>query len=101
MAVVSLSLYHTEGIQLNCSHRGIQLRDRLNNLVDCYPDICLKHYGTGLLRGIAIRNDVPVSSIALRLQQDGILVDTTVDNQIILQPSLGITSDKIDTWWTN
>jgi 4-aminobutyrate aminotransferase len=96
MAVASLSLYHTESIQINCSYRGVQLRDRLNNLVDCNPDICLKHYGTGLLRGIAIRNEIPVSSIALRLQQDGILVDTTVDNHIILQPSLGITSRKID-----
>ncbi len=81
-----------------CAHvqaMGIYLREKLSQLVDCYPDLCRSVRGMGLMNGLVLT--VPPRQVVDACFAKGLLVASAGSDVLRFVPPLVVEKQDIDT----
>ncbi|MEL7222567.1 MAG: ornithine--oxo-acid transaminase [Bacteroidota bacterium] len=99
VAMEALKVVKDEKLAENADVLGERFRERMQDLVERYPNVLTKVRGKGLLNAIVI-NDTPESktawNICLSLAEHGLLAKPTHGNIIRFAPPLVITAEQLE-----
>jgi len=99
VAMAALEVVRDEKLTQNARQLGNRFRERMQELVDRFPQVLSKVRGKGLLNAVVI-NDTPDSKTAwnmcVSLAEAGLLAKPTHGNIIRFAPPLVITEDQLE-----
>ncbi len=97
-ALTVLNTLEEDHILANVQARGEQLRQQLQGLVDRYPALFTEVRGWGLINGLEIRDDNPLTSIDLvkAVMQEGLLLAPAGPKVLRFVPPLIVTEAEIN-----
>ncbi|MDV3348500.1 aspartate aminotransferase family protein [Leptolyngbyaceae cyanobacterium CCMR0082] len=98
VALAVCQTLESENLMANASARGQQLRQGLLKLVDAYPELFEQARGWGLINGLVLNGDAPLTSLDIvkAAMNEGLLLVPAGPNVVRFVPPLIVSAADVD-----